>query len=255
MRRRRNPRQPWKRGPLAWKVAGNSVEILGRLERQRRRFLSLRRAAVMLGVSTYALRDWTRRGDVKRSGPQFQYEIQELRRLVEWLCKRAKPFEAEDYLMRFTHYREGRDYPFRKLGASRFSWPKERSVLRPSEVARLAGCHTSLVVRAIHAGYLRGRRRTRCRWEISKRAWKDAFPMSLIHAFRMPPLPKGNQLSTRDVAQYLRDIGVTRTNQRYVRGLVAEGRLEGARSTPGGRKLFVTRASVIELRENFKKAC
>jgi hypothetical protein len=63
------PRLPWKRGPIAWEVANRADEILEALAENRRRFLSLRRASEMLGVSTQPLRDWIKLGYLKQDGP------------------------------------------------------------------------------------------------------------------------------------------------------------------------------------------
>jgi hypothetical protein len=246
--RRGAPRLPWKRGPVAWRVACNSEEILVRLEGCQSPRLSLRRAARMLGVSTQPLRDWTKRKYLKLSGPRLRYAKNELCQLVRWFAERAKPFGSENYLRRFNKCRDGRWYPFRKLAAASFRWPKKRGALTPSEIARLVGCHPSLILRAIKKGRLKARERTRCRAEISRHAWSQAFPMTLARTARLPPLPRDEHISTREVAAYLLELGVLRADQRYVRLLVHEGELEGVRPTPGRRKIFVTRVSLERFR-------
>ena len=95
------PRLPWKRGPIAWEVAGRADEILEALAQSPRGFFSLRRASAILGVSTQPLRDWIELGYLRRVGPRRQISRDELCRLVKWLAKCAKPFEKENYLRRF----------------------------------------------------------------------------------------------------------------------------------------------------------
>jgi|ERR1035437_1141333 hypothetical protein len=172
--RRDKPRLPWKRGPAAWKIKLDADEIKIRLGMEKRNFFSLRRVARLLSVSTQPVRDWIRLGYLKREGPRGQIARGELGRFVGWLAERAESFEPENYFQRFPL-----TFPFKKLGDVHFSWPKESNALKPSELATLAGCHPSLVLQAIHYGRLRGRRRSPGRWEVSKHAWRNAFPLTL----------------------------------------------------------------------------
>jgi hypothetical protein len=178
--RRGSPRLPWKRGPVAWGIACRADEILVEVARCPRRFHSLRRAAHFLGVSTQPLRDWIRLGYLQRDGPRLQISAAELRRFVRWLQNRAEPFDPEEYLDRLYRKRSRPPRPFDKLRAAQFAWPKDRAALTPKELAQLVGCHPSLIVKAIRSDHLfsgvRGRRRTPCRWEITRRSWSGAFP-------------------------------------------------------------------------------
>ena len=163
------PRLPWKRGPAAWKVAGRADEILGTLSGSPRHFYSLRPAALLLGISTQPLREWLKRGYLHQSGPRRQIKREELIRFVHWLQARAEHFDPFHYLERFPH-----TYPFKKLGRLQFVWPKGRKALAPRELAALAGCHPSLVLKAIRQGRLLARRRSNCRWEVTRNAWLKA---------------------------------------------------------------------------------
>jgi hypothetical protein len=171
-RRKRPPRLPWKRGPAAWEIAKRADEILERLARCPRGFLSLRRTAWMLGISTQPLRDWIRRGYIKRNGPRLQFAKDELSQFVKSLERRATPFGPHGYLERLHRNLMRPPYRFDKLKSGRIAWPKGRKTLSPKEFAQLAGCHPSLVIKGIHEHELRGRRRTPCRWEIVKRPWE-----------------------------------------------------------------------------------
>ena len=162
------PRLPWKRGPAAWEIAKRAGEILENFEKNNRGFFSLRRAAALLGVSTEPLRYSIKRRYLKRDGPRLQISKAELRRFVKWLHGRAEPFDTRENGL--ARHRCGRS-PFSKLNSARFVWPKERKTLTPKEYARLAGCHPSLVVKAIHEGELSARRRTPRRWEIARYPW------------------------------------------------------------------------------------
>ena len=128
---------------------------------------SLRRAATLLGVSTEPLRYSIKRGYLKRDGPRLQICKAELRRFVKWLRDHAEPFDTYEHRDGLKRHRRVR-FPFSKLNSARFVWPKERRTLTPKEYAQLVGCHPSLVVKAIHEGELRAKRRTPCRWEIVK---------------------------------------------------------------------------------------
>jgi hypothetical protein len=167
---RGKPRLPWKRGPVAWEIAQRADSILETLKASRRGFYSLRRTAKLLGISTQPVRDWIRLGYLKREGPRGQIAKGGLDRFLGDLEKRAEPFDPRNYLERIP-----RTYPFKKLGRVRFEWPKGRDALKPSELATLAGCHPSLVIKAIRCRKLRGRRRSPCRFEISKAAWHNAW--------------------------------------------------------------------------------
>lgn len=172
-------RLPWKRGPRAWEVACRAYEILVELEHSPRSFLSLRKAAAMLGLSTQPLRDWIRLGYLHRDGPRKQISINELTRIVIDLASRAKPFDPERYLDRIYIPRPELEDTFGKLWSSKFIWPKGRTALSPSELACLTGCHPTLIRLAIRREHVHGRRRTPERWEITRRAWSNAFPFSL----------------------------------------------------------------------------
>ena len=172
-RRAGTPRLPWKRGPVAWKTAKRAEEILENLEKKNRGFFSLRRAAALLGVSTEPLRYSIKRRYLKRDGPRLQISKAELRRFVKWLRDRAEPFDTREHGL--ARHRCGRS-PFSKLNSARFVWPKEQKTLTPKEYAQLAGCHPSLVVKAIHEGELDARRCTPCRWEIARYSWDLKTP-------------------------------------------------------------------------------
>jgi hypothetical protein len=178
------PRLPWKRGPAAWKVAIAADEILNNLEASHRGFYSLRRAARLLGVSTQPVRDWIQRHYLKRDGPRGKLSKAELCRFVGWLKERAEPFDSRGYLDRL--HPKGRPRAWDKLRAARFAWPRGCRALTPKELAQLAGCHPSLIVKAISRyrdfNALRGHRRTPCRWEITKRSWAQAFPSTLVES-------------------------------------------------------------------------
>ncbi len=178
------PRLPWKRGPAAWNVARHADQILEVLAETRRGFFSLRRAARLLGVSTQPLRDWIMREDLKRAGAGRKISKDELRHFVEWLKDRAEPFDSRRYLERLHRKLKAPPIEFDKLRAARFVWPEGRNALSPKELAQLVGCHPSLILRAItsHDFFhrLRGRRRTLCRWEVTKRDWDCGFPFTII---------------------------------------------------------------------------
>jgi len=178
------PRLPWKRGPAAWKIATASDDILKALSETRRGFFSLRRAARVLGVSTQPVRDWILRNDLKREGPGRKIKKEELRRFVKWLKDRAEPFDSSRYLERLHRKLKAPPEEFDKLRAARFVWPEGCQALSPKELAQLVGCHPSLVLKAItrHGFFhrLSGRRRTPCRREVTKHAWMQAFPFTIV---------------------------------------------------------------------------
>src|SRR6266850_1034972 len=237
-RRRVKPRLPWKRGPVAWKIACKADGILERLEKCSRSFLSLRHAARILEISTQPLLDWTKRNYLKRRGQRLLYEKADLCRLVRLFSERAEPFDSENYLMRFHKCRNGWRYPFSKLSHAQFAWPKAIEALSPRAIAALAGCHPSSVLKAIKVGRVHARLRSACRFEITRRAWDSSFRLTLTCTIRNPPLPQGDPIPTGAVAAYLSACGIVNVDQRYVRFLVQEGKLEGSRPTPGKRKVF-----------------
>jgi hypothetical protein len=173
--RRRGPRLPWKRGPAAYKIKWDAHVIKARLDHEKRNFFSLRVAARILNVSTQPVRDWIRIGYLKRTGPRGQITRAELRRFIGWLEEHAEPFDPLNYLERLP-----RKYPFQKLNRTRFFWPKGRKALNPPELARLIRCHPSFIRKAIYDHEVLGQRRKRCRWEIPKKAWYNAFPFSFL---------------------------------------------------------------------------
>jgi hypothetical protein len=253
-KRRGVPRLPWKRGPVAWEVGCRAEEILAGLARCPRRFLSLRCAARFLGVSTQPLRDWIRRKDLKRDGPRFQISKDELCRFVKLLQERAEPFDSDGYLERLHRKRERPPRRFEKLSSARFAWPKGRTALNPKELAQIVGCHPSLIVKAIRPyssfNRVRGRRRTRCRWEITKRSWDEAFPFSLIKKRRLPGMPQGDLLSTVAVASHLRACGMEGAEAIDVRRLIQNGSLQAVHRSPNGRNWYVTKAGLKEFRKS-----
>lgn len=172
------PRLPWKRGPIAWEVGCRANKILEALAQSPRRFFSLRRASAILGVSTQPLRDWIKLGYLRRDGPRLQISKDELSRLVNWLAKRAEPFEEENYVRRFSSRHSRPGLPFAKLDRAQFAWPKDQAALTPPRLARLIGCHPSLIIKAIHCGEFRARRKSPCRWEVTRRAWQERFLFS-----------------------------------------------------------------------------
>ena len=171
---RRRPIPPWKRGPSAWAVAQRADGILQALAASPRRFLSLRAAARLFGVSTQPLRDWIKLGCLSPAGPRQRLSREELARFTLWLRDHAEPFDPGAYAQRFPDA-----YPFKKLHLATFVWPQGRRNLAPAEIAALVPCHPSLVLQAIHRGVLKGRRLTPCRWHVSLDSWRNAFIGSL----------------------------------------------------------------------------
>ena len=169
------PRLPWKRGPVAFEIALRAEVIKARLADHPRSFLSLRETSKILGISTQPVRDWVRLGHLKREGPRSQFARTELERFVGWLEERAERFDSSNYLERIQRHRTV-PMPWHKLATAQFKWPKGRDLLTPSELAALIGCHPSLILKAIAAGQVNAHRRTRCRWGISRRDWRRAFP-------------------------------------------------------------------------------
>ena len=171
--RRRKPKLPWKRGPAAWKIKSDADEIKIRLGAEKRNFFSLRRAARLLNVSTQPIRDWIRLGYLKREGPRGQIAKGELGRFIGWLEEHAEPFDPLNYLERIPP-----TFPFQELSSSCFVWPKGRANLKPSELAAIINCHPSLIVKAIRCGRLHMRHQTGRHCKISKRIWRNSFPLT-----------------------------------------------------------------------------
>lgn len=167
------PRLPWKRGPVAWKVACNYERILQDLSASRRCFYSLRGVARLFDLSTQPIRDWTKRGCLVRDNCRLMYGRGELSRFVSWLAQRAQPFDPESYTNRLYPNSDRPVGPFTKLRRSQILWPKGRPTLSPTEIAILAECHPSLVRKALRTERLRGQRRTPSRWEVRPFDWYD----------------------------------------------------------------------------------
>jgi len=165
------PRLPWKRGPRAYEIANRALDIFKTLNSSPRAFYSLRRVSKIFGISTQPVRDWIRLRYLKRDGPRLQISRAELERFVKWLVARAEPFDPLNYLDRIELNRENPHRPWRKLKSAEITWPKGRKTLSPSELARLAKCHPSLVTKALRAGAIRGYRPSPGRWQIKPRLW------------------------------------------------------------------------------------
>ena len=169
------PRLPWKRGPRAYEIAQRAYEILENLNASRREFYSLRKTAQLLGVSTQPIRDWIRLGQLKQERSRPRISRTELVRFIIKLAKRAEPFDPWNYVSRIENNRKVPAWRWRKLGEASFPWPKECEWLTPSELARVIGCHPSLIIKAIYYGRITAFRKTRCRWAIKRRSWQNAF--------------------------------------------------------------------------------
>lgn len=252
-RRKSPPRLPWKRGPAAWDIVTRAGEIRLKLSQEQKCFLSLRGTARLLGVSTQPIRDWTQRGYLNPSGKRRLIHKSEINRFVDWLCQRSSPFDSDRYLERIYRNNWPR-FPFRKMQVCRFIWPKYCRALTPKQLSELVGCHPSLIVKAIQAGEVQGERKTNYRWEITRRAWSNSFPTSILRTPRYPPLPEKILISTSEVVTFLESTGMLRVNQRWIRELIQNGELMAERPTPGARKLFVTRESLACFLKNIKKA-
>ena len=238
------PRLPWKRGPAAWEIVSRADEVRSRITACPKSFVSLRRAARLLGVSTQPLRDWIRLGHLKREGPRQQIGKGELERLVDWLCARAKPFAAENYTARFFRKRKRPPDRLETLSRAQFLWPTGRHTLTPPELAELIGCHPSLVTKAIHWYFGLGKRKSACRWEITRRAWQSVFRFSIIAPPRLPVLPRKPEFSVREAAALLGWWGVPKLTAYRVRQMVQSGELEAIPPAPGKRGIFITRKSL-----------
>jgi hypothetical protein len=171
----RKPKLPWKRGPRAYQIAQRAEEIFERLNHDRRGFCSLRRTAKVLGVSTQPVRDWIRLGYLKRDGPRDQISRAGIESFVWMLVEKAEAFDPLNYLNRIERNRKTPSWPWRKFATANFIWPKERDMLKATELAKLIGCHPSLITKAIKAGRVHGFRPTPRRWAIKRRTWKNIF--------------------------------------------------------------------------------
>ncbi len=193
---------PWRRGPVAYEVACRASELEEPIKATPRRFLSLRAVARLLGISSQPVRDWIASGRLVRDPQKNRVDRAELLRFVRWLAKHAEPYE-DDRSLRFHPERRFRPRPYSKLSAAQVVWPKDRKALSPRELARLVGCHPSLVLSALRDGRLHGHRRTPCRWEISRRSWFRAFPFSIREQDRLRQVPQKilSSTLTRDVAE------------------------------------------------------
>jgi hypothetical protein len=251
--RRRRPRLPWKRGPAAWKIWLDADEIKIRISAEQRNFFSLRKAARLLNVSTQPVRDWIRLGYLKREGPRGQIARAGLERFVGWFEEKAKSFEMNCRRERFHRHLGRPPHPFEKLRSARFVWPKGRTSLTPKELSSLIPCHPSLVVKAIHASWRLGRRRTPRRCKITRRAWSDTFFFTIITKPRMPSLPHGDPLSTAEVANHLQACGMDGVDQLGVRKLIKEGVLEGLHRSPRGAEMVRDKGQPQKISQNFEK--
>ena len=240
------PRLPWKRGPAAWHVKCRADEILTQIALCPRPWLTLRGAARLLGVSTQPLRDWIAQGYLCRTGPRLRLTVSELRRFVQLLANRAEPFDPSIYQDRFRDPQGRLPYPFKKLATAKIVWPKRRPALIPSHLAALVGCHPSLVLKAIRTGTLRARRRTPCRWEITRRIWADAFPLTITRQLHLPPLPGTDLVSTAVAAAHLRACGLSTATPELVRSLIRQGKLAAIPRSPQTRKLLILKRSLKE---------
>ena len=174
------PRLPWKRGPRAYEIARRADFILENINASRRGFYSLRKASKLLGISTQPIRDWIRLGHIKREGPRRSISRTELARFVIKLAERAEPFDTWNYVRRIEDNLKVGSWPWRKLGTAQFAWPKESEWRTPAQLARLIGCHPSLIIKAIYAGRITAFRRTPCRWAIKRRSWQLSFFSSFL---------------------------------------------------------------------------
>lgn len=250
---------PWARGPAAWSVARRGEEIRAKVGACPKAYLGLRHAARTLGLSTQPLRDWTRLGLVRRDGPRGTISRTELLLLLTRIEAEVEPFDsASFYAKRLTCRRGGKRTSAGKLDGARFAWPRGRAALAPVELARLVGCHPSLICRALRGkvsgSRLRGRRRTPGRWEITRQAWESAHPGSLIRKAWLPPLPPGELIDTGAVAWHLRECGVAGMTRLGVRRLIRSGLLAGQHRQANGRRWYVRRAGLIAYRKNFRKS-
>jgi hypothetical protein len=243
------PRLPWKRGPVAGRIAARADALLATVARDPRNYLSLRGAARCLEVSTQPVRDWVRLGFLTRDGPRGRFSKSELTRFIHWVAARVEPFDSWNYTRRLLGKRGRHPLPFARLMHAEFRWPQGRTALTPTELAELTGCHPSLILKAIrHHGAMLGRRKTPGRWEITRQRWQRTFFHSRISAPRLPGLPRQPLFSTREAAGILSSWGVPDMSLERVRRMIRLGKLESIRPVDGRRKWRVPRKSLQKLR-------
>ena len=167
-------KRPWLHGPVAWEIAERADAILVSLADSPKRFLSLRQAAGILGISTQPVRDWLAAGLLEASGPRKQIPARAVEQLVKTFRKSAQPYEMKRRLSRLQEPGAFPPWRFGKLFMADFKWPPKHDALRTTELAALAGCHPSLVIKAIHAGEVVARQASPRRWEITRRNWNKA---------------------------------------------------------------------------------
>jgi len=254
--RRPSPRLPWKRGPSAWEVGQRATLIRKCLEDNRRQFFSLRRSAKLLGISTQPLREWIKKGHIKRTGPRQQIAKEEISRFLLWLEEKAEPYSMLSRVNRFCNRPDYSFRPFDKLRTARFVWPKGRKALSPSELAALIPCHPSLITKAIKARswYGLGKRRTQGRWQITKRGWTNSFYSTLIEKSRRPTFPTDDLISTHATVGYLQRFGAGGMTRRGVCELIKRGQLEAVHRSENGRKWYVKKESLTSFLKKLKKS-
>jgi hypothetical protein len=253
MPRKPRGKPPWKRGPVAWKVAGNARAIRLKISSHPRRFHSLRAAASLFEISPQPFRDWISRGFLPLSGPRQKISASALLELLNSFEENAQPLGPDFYLKRLLKKRRWLPLPYSKLRSARFLWPKKRSSLTPRELAILIGCHPSLIRKAIAAHEVRGSGRTPYRWEITRYAWNLAFPLTVIRSCELPPIPNGDPLPVGVVSKYLRACGLPKVRAVAVKRLVEHSYLESTRNE-GRRCLLISRRSVKKLHRFLKTA-
>lgn len=246
-RKRKPYRLPWKRGPVAWKIACDAQRIHERLQSEPKSFLSLRRASRILGTSTQPLRDWVRLRLLIRAGPRNQFRKSDLTKFVERLEAESSPFDPAEYLHRL-HWKRGRPLdPFEKLRSSRFIWPRKIPFLTPNELATRIDCHPSLIRKAFRDAL--PKRGPRQRFKIPRRLWTNTFYFTLIHLEEHPDPPPGVLLKSGVVARYLRNCGIRDANSAYVHRLIRDGLIEAQKGKSNERPLVVARS----LKKFFRK--
>lgn len=244
-------RLPWKRGPIAWRIKRRADAVRQRLASLPQRYLSLRQTARLLGVSTQPVRDWLRLGHLICDKRTSKISHAELERFLAWLSIRAEPYEPHNYTERFIRKTKRYPFPFQKLSNARFHWPKDRKALSPKELAALVGCHPSLIVKAInYRQWSRlGRRRTRCRWEITKSAWSNVYYGTIIVQKRLPALPNVPLFSTRAAAEVMGRWGMPNMSVTRVRQMLRTGELEAIPPGANSGRWQVPRKSLEKVRQ------
>lgn len=176
------PTQPCELGPAASPVVRRADAVRARLAATRRRFLSLRRVADLLGVSTQPVRRWIRGGHLRRGGPRGQVPKGELERFLGWLCELERRFGPQSFTARSGAKRGQRQTPFQKVKRAAFSWPKGRAWLSPRELAERIGCDASLVRKALRARMGRPARSADApgRWRVTRQTWEACFPFARV---------------------------------------------------------------------------